>query len=80
MTPNVGQGACQAVEDAAVLAAALATEPTAESALARYDAERRPRGPSVARAARQAGRMGQQLARPLAVAVRTPLSGRLPPA
>ncbi|TJZ54190.1 FAD-dependent oxidoreductase [Streptomyces piniterrae] len=70
MTPNLGQGACQALEDAAVLAAALATEPTVESALARYDAERRPRSQSVARAARQAGRMGQQLTHPLAVALR----------
>ncbi|MER6129989.1 FAD-dependent monooxygenase [Streptomyces sp. NPDC001795] len=70
MTPNLGQGACQALEDAATLAAALATEPTVESALARYDAERRPRSQSVARAARQAGRMGQQLTHPLAVALR----------
>ncbi|GGZ29510.1 FAD-dependent monooxygenase [Streptomyces poonensis] len=70
MTPNLGQGACQALEDAAVLAAALATEPTVAAALARYDAERRPRSQSVARAARQAGRMGQQLTHPLAVAVR----------
>lgn len=70
MTPNLGQGACQALEDAAVLAAALVAEPTVESALARYDTERRPRSQSVARAARQAGRMGQQLTHPLAVAVR----------
>ncbi|MBT2505908.1 FAD-dependent monooxygenase [Streptomyces sp. ISL-98] len=70
MTPNLGQGACQALEDAATLTAAIATEPTVESALTRYDAERRPRSQSVARAARQAGRMGQQLAHPLAVAVR----------
>ncbi|MEU4199122.1 FAD-dependent monooxygenase [Streptomyces sp. NPDC026294] len=70
MTPNLGQGACQALEDAATLAAALATEPTVESALTRYDAARRPRSQSVARAARQAGRMGQQLTHPLAVALR----------
>ncbi|MEU3373886.1 FAD-dependent monooxygenase [Streptomyces sp. NPDC006660] len=70
MTPNLGQGACQALEDAVTLAAALATEPTVESALARYDAERRPRSQAVARAARQAGRMGQQLSHPLAVTLR----------
>ncbi|MFG2359152.1 FAD-dependent monooxygenase [Streptomyces sp. NPDC048521] len=70
MTPHLGQGACQALEDAVTLAAALATEPTVESALARYDAERRPRSQAVARAARQAGRMGQQLTHPLAVALR----------
>ncbi|MFC8721212.1 FAD-dependent monooxygenase [Kitasatospora sp. NPDC057198] len=70
MTPNLGQGACQALEDAVTLAAALAAAPTVEAALARYDAERRPRSRSVARAARQAGRMGHQLAHPLAVALR----------
>ncbi|MEU7722633.1 FAD-dependent monooxygenase [Streptomyces tibetensis] len=70
MTPNLGQGACQALEDAVALAAALAAEPTVEAALARYDAERRPRSQAVARAARQAGRMGQQLSHPLAVALR----------
>ncbi|MFE3644031.1 FAD-dependent monooxygenase [Streptomyces sp. NPDC059169] len=70
MTPNLGQGACQALEDAAILAAALAAEPTVESALTRYDTERRPRSQSVARAARQAGRMGQKLTHPLAVALR----------
>ncbi|MBF6047829.1 NAD(P)-binding protein [Streptomyces sp. NRRL B-1677] len=70
MTPNLGQGACQALEDAVTLAAALATEPSVEAALARYDAERRPRTQAVARAARQAGRMGQQLSHPLAVALR----------
>ncbi|MFG3010011.1 FAD-dependent monooxygenase [Streptomyces cinerochromogenes] len=70
MTPHLGQGACQALEDAATLAAALAGEPSVGAALARYDAERRPRAQSVARAARQAGRMGQQLSHPLAVALR----------
>ncbi|MBO8186375.1 FAD-dependent monooxygenase [Streptomyces spirodelae] len=70
MTPNLGQGACQALEDAVTLAAALATAPTVEAALARYDAERRPRSQAVARAARQAGRMGQQLSHPLTVALR----------
>ncbi|MFF5103343.1 FAD-dependent monooxygenase [Streptomyces sp. NPDC000134] len=70
MTPNLGQGACQALEDAVTLAAALAAAPTIEAALARYDAERRPRSQAVARAARQAGRMGHQLSHPLAVALR----------
>ncbi|MER7493062.1 FAD-dependent monooxygenase [Streptomyces pharetrae] len=70
MTPNLGQGACQALEDAVTLTAALATEPAVDAALARYDAERRPRSQSVARAARRAGRLGQQLAHPAAVALR----------
>ncbi|MFF8293259.1 FAD-dependent monooxygenase [Streptomyces sp. NPDC016309] len=70
MTPNLGQGACQALEDAVTLAAALRSESTVEAALVRYDAERRPRSQAVARAARQAGRMGRQLSHPLAVGLR----------
>ncbi|MZF85784.1 FAD-dependent monooxygenase [Streptomyces sp. SID5643] len=70
MTPNLGQGACQALEDAVTLAAALGTKATVEAALARYDAERRPRSQAVARAARQAGRMGHRLSHPLAITLR----------
>ncbi|MGD6749950.1 FAD-dependent monooxygenase [Streptomyces sp. BH105] len=70
MTPNLGQGACQALEDAVTLAAALGSESTVEAALTRYDAERRPRSQAVAHAARQAGRLGQQLTHPLPVALR----------
>ncbi|MET9426778.1 FAD-dependent monooxygenase [Streptomyces sp. NPDC003036] len=70
MTPHLGQGACQALEDAVTLAAAAAEAPDVRTALARYDAERRPRSQAVALAARRAGRMGQQLAHPAAVAVR----------
>ncbi|MFF1510194.1 FAD-dependent monooxygenase [Streptomyces sp. NPDC058326] len=86
MTPNLGQGACQALEDAVTLAAALAPAATSadsaagvrtasgiDAALARYDAERRPRSQAVARAARRAGRMGQQLSHPVAVFVRDTL-------
>ncbi|MEW1637830.1 FAD-dependent monooxygenase [Streptomyces sp. NPDC093801] len=70
MTPNLGQGACQALEDAVVLAAELAGGGPVGAALARYDAVRRPRAGAVARAARRAGRMGHALTHPLAVAAR----------
>ncbi|MEV6701766.1 hypothetical protein AB0M68_32195 [Streptomyces sp. NPDC051453] len=53
-----------------MLAVALAGEPTAQRALARYDTERRPGGRPVARAARPAGRRGRQLTRPLAITLR----------
>jgi 2-polyprenyl-6-methoxyphenol hydroxylase-like FAD-dependent oxidoreductase len=43
MLPTIGQGACQALEDAAVLAAAVAAEPSLEQALQRYTAIRVPR-------------------------------------
>jgi 2-polyprenyl-6-methoxyphenol hydroxylase-like FAD-dependent oxidoreductase len=40
MTPNLGMGACQAIEDAVVLADALGRESTLDAALARYQARR----------------------------------------
>ncbi|MGW7445879.1 FAD-dependent monooxygenase [Kitasatospora sp. NPDC054795] len=79
MTPHLGQGACQALEDAVTLAAALAGTRTVEGALARYDAARRPRSQAVARDARRAGRLGQQLARPLAVGLRNAAIRLTPP-
>ncbi|NXY97199.1 FAD-dependent monooxygenase [Streptomyces sp. BR123] len=70
MTPNLGQGACQALEDAVTLAAELAAAPDVETALARYDAVRRPRSQAVARAARRAGLLGHRLSHPVAVSLR----------
>jgi 2-polyprenyl-6-methoxyphenol hydroxylase-like FAD-dependent oxidoreductase len=53
MLPNLGQGACQAIEDAVELAQALDSEPDAASALARYSALRSPRTAAVVRRSRQ---------------------------
>ncbi|MEX2031241.1 MAG: FAD-dependent oxidoreductase [Dehalococcoidia bacterium] len=69
MTPNLGQGACQALEDAVVLAAALEAEPTVERALARFSDLRVRRPNSMVRASRQMGRI-LQLESPAACAVR----------
>lgn len=55
MSPDRGQGAGQSIEDAVVLAAALADEPTADAALRRYDTDRRPRTQATARGARKDG-------------------------
>jgi 2-polyprenyl-6-methoxyphenol hydroxylase-like FAD-dependent oxidoreductase len=55
MSPDRGQGAGQSIEDATVLAAALAAA-TVPEALARYDAERRPRTQATVRDAAGAGR------------------------
>ncbi len=43
MFPNIGQGGCQAIEDAVELAAALAQEADLPAALARYESARRRR-------------------------------------
>ena len=59
MTPNLGQGACQAIEDALFLAGCLAAGGPIEAALRRYEAVRRPRTAAVVRASRNVGRIGQ---------------------
>ena len=59
MTPNLGQGACQALEDAAVISRlAVGTEPGAVAGmLARYTADRLPRTTDVVRWSRRAATM-----------------------
>ncbi|MEH0846034.1 FAD-dependent monooxygenase [Micromonospora sp. CPCC 205711] len=71
MTPYLGQGAGQAIEDAVTLGVACTGGPTdLDAALARYDRERRPRSQEVARASDRIGRYGQRLRHPVAVALR----------
>lgn len=60
MTPNLGQGGCQAIEDAFVLAEALAASgDDVEGALRRYESLRKARAESVAARSRSAGRIAQ---------------------
>jgi len=62
MTPDLGQGGCQAIEDAVTLIALLGASPTAAAAgrsLARYDQQRRHRTQSLAARARLIGQVGQ---------------------
>jgi 2-polyprenyl-6-methoxyphenol hydroxylase-like FAD-dependent oxidoreductase len=77
MTPNLGQGACQAIEDAVVLAA-YADRP---GGLALYSVVRVPRTTEVAAASRRIGRL-TQISNPMAVWARDiamRLAGRLGP-
>jgi 2-polyprenyl-6-methoxyphenol hydroxylase-like FAD-dependent oxidoreductase len=70
MTPNLGQGGGQALEDAIALAAAVSSGCGVTTALARYDHERRPRTQAMSLAAIRQLRFGQQLHNPVAVAMR----------
>ncbi|MFY1691010.1 FAD-dependent oxidoreductase [Plantactinospora sp. WMMB782] len=79
MTPNLGQGAAQAIEDAVVLGSSLADGVEVSTGLARYDAQRRPRSQQVARASYLVGRFGQQLSNPLAVRLRNVTMRLTPP-
>ncbi|MFI1649955.1 FAD-dependent monooxygenase [Streptomyces avidinii] len=79
MAPNLGQGGCQAIEDAVVLAHLLpagrggcvgeTADPAVAAALAAYTAARRDRTDAVRLRARRVGRLGA-LRNPVAVAVR----------
>ena len=77
MTPNLGQGACQAIEDAVVLAGCLARGPDVGAALQAYAARRIPRTREVVAQSRRIGRIGQ-LEHPLAVRLRDALIARVP--
>lgn len=72
MTPNLGQGACQALEDAVTLAR-FATADSVPAALERYSAARLPRTTMVVRRSRQAAAMTTWTS-PLAVAFRDSLA------
>lgn len=79
MPPFLGQGGCQALEDAVVLAHAVSTEDTIQKGLTKYDQERRPRSQKVARDSVRAGKIGTQLTNPVATTLRNALL-RLTPA
>jgi 2-polyprenyl-6-methoxyphenol hydroxylase-like FAD-dependent oxidoreductase len=59
MTPNMGQGGGQAVEDAVVLARCLASAPELSAALARYQALRVPRANYIVKQSWRIGVVGQ---------------------
>ena len=59
MTPNLGQGACQAIEDAVVLAGCLEAEHNIASALKLYERRRIKRTNSIAQLARRIGQVVQ---------------------
>ena len=59
MTPNLGQGACQAIEDAAVLAEALPADGDVGEALTRYEQRRIARANGIVLGARRFGQVAQ---------------------
>jgi 2-polyprenyl-6-methoxyphenol hydroxylase-like FAD-dependent oxidoreductase len=59
MTPDLGQGGGQALEDAATLVRLLAATDDVDAALARYDTLRRARTQPIARRSRAVGRIAQ---------------------
>ncbi|UQA96878.1 FAD-dependent monooxygenase [Streptomyces halobius] len=64
MAPNLGQGGCQAIEDAVVLAHEAAPDTALGPALAAYTRQRLPRTMDVVRRARRIGRLATWRSRP----------------
>lgn len=77
MTPDLGQGACQAIEDAVVLGRNLQAGDGVEAALRQYENERRRRTAKVVLASRRLGRTGQ-LGNTLACRARDGLLRKIP--
>jgi 2-polyprenyl-6-methoxyphenol hydroxylase-like FAD-dependent oxidoreductase len=72
MTPDMGQGACQAIEDAVILADCLAGPEDIAPSLRAYEARRIPRTSRVVRESRRAGTIAQW-SNPLACTLRAAL-------
>lgn len=77
MQPYLGQGGCQAIEDAVVLGHSLRQSPLVEDALRHYEQARTVRTATIVKLARRIGRIGH-LQNPLARAARDTLLRLLP--
>jgi 2-polyprenyl-6-methoxyphenol hydroxylase-like FAD-dependent oxidoreductase len=77
VTPDIGQGACLAIEDAVVLAATLAGSTNLTAGLAAYDRVRRPRTQSMARLSGRLARV-LQTRNPVAAGMRDLFASVLP--
>jgi 2-polyprenyl-6-methoxyphenol hydroxylase-like FAD-dependent oxidoreductase len=77
MTPDLGQGACQAIEDAVVLAKRLSEESDPASALRHYESQRTRRVAVIVQRSRRLGKMAQ-LETPLLCQLRDVLLKRTP--
>jgi 2-polyprenyl-6-methoxyphenol hydroxylase-like FAD-dependent oxidoreductase len=69
MPASIGQGACQAIEDAGALAEAVGVDGDAGAALRAYAAARAPRAAAAARRSTEVARLAR-LRNPLAVGLR----------
>jgi 2-polyprenyl-6-methoxyphenol hydroxylase-like FAD-dependent oxidoreductase len=78
MLPNLGQGACQAIEDAVALSEELAVTDDVVVALERYSARRSRHTAGVVNASRQMSRLAH-LRNPLAAGLRNTLLRATPP-
>jgi 2-polyprenyl-6-methoxyphenol hydroxylase-like FAD-dependent oxidoreductase len=78
VTPDIGQGACLAIEDAVVLAAMTAEHSDLDVALAAYDRARRPRTQKLARISGRSAQV-QQASNPISAGLRDLMIRLMPP-
>jgi 2-polyprenyl-6-methoxyphenol hydroxylase-like FAD-dependent oxidoreductase len=78
MTPYLGQGGCQAIEDAIVLGECLRATSSVTAALRTYERRRAPRANAFVRRSRAVSRIAQT-GHPAAVTIRNALFKRLSP-
>ncbi len=76
-TPNMGQGACQAIEDAVILADELSAQDKVESAFLAFEKRRLPRTHFIVNGSWQMGKIAQ-LGNPILVRVRNSLFRMIP--
>ena len=77
MTPNTGQGAATAIEDAVVLAHHFSSFRTIDGALRAYERERHLRTREIVEISRRIGQIAQ-LERPIAIAIRNRITRMMP--
>jgi 2-polyprenyl-6-methoxyphenol hydroxylase-like FAD-dependent oxidoreductase len=77
-TPNMGQGACMAIEDAAILSNVLATGITVEDAFLAFEQRRIKRTASIVNKSRQLGQIAQW-ENPMLIGIRNLLLRLTPP-
>ena len=77
-TPNMGQGACQAIEDAVTLGQCLADATTIETAFADFEKKRLKRTAWITNTSWNIGRMAQ-LENPFLISVRNAIFRLTPP-
>ena len=78
MTPNMGQGGCQAIEDAVVLGKCLQSAASIHEGLLAYQTQRLPRANSVALMSRRIGQAITQ-SNPIVCALRNTVFRLMPP-
>jgi 2-polyprenyl-6-methoxyphenol hydroxylase-like FAD-dependent oxidoreductase len=76
MTPNLGQGACQALEDAVVLGRCVGDTSDLPAALRLYESRRLPRANDIVRRSRRMSRIAQ-VQNPVLVALRNAVVSRV---